>query len=108
MVRYYVISLTIVSNKDAKFTLKPWNDFNKEMETQLKFSTIFHPRIDGHLERTIPILEDLLRSYVERTTYHWWSSHIIIVTSQLLVRHHLKLFIGGHIDHHFVNWIQGI
>ena len=34
------------------------------METQLTMSTMFHPRTDGQSERTIQVLEDMLRACV--------------------------------------------
>ena len=40
------------------------NSFEKAMETQLTMSITFHPQIDGQSERTIQILEDMLRACV--------------------------------------------
>ena len=34
------------------------------MGTRLKFSTSFHPQIDGQSERTIQVLEDMMRACV--------------------------------------------
>ena len=34
------------------------------MDTQLRFSTAFHPQIDGQSERTIQTLKDILRACV--------------------------------------------
>ncbi|KAJ4976105.1 hypothetical protein NE237_001211 [Protea cynaroides] len=39
-------------------------DCKKAMGTTLKFSTAFHPQTDEQSERTIQILEDMLRAYV--------------------------------------------
>ncbi|XP_030494790.2 uncharacterized protein LOC115710569 [Cannabis sativa] len=47
-----------------KFTSKFWVSLQKAMGTSLKFSTTFHPQTDGKSERTIQILEDLLRACV--------------------------------------------
>ena len=36
--------------------------FQRAMGTQLRMSTSFHPQIDGQSERTIQVLEDMLRA----------------------------------------------
>ena len=33
------------------------------MGTQLRFSTTFHPQIDGQTKRTIQTLEDMLKAF---------------------------------------------
>lgn len=40
------------------------NEFHEAMVTKLKLSTTFHSQIEGQSERTIQILEDLLRSCI--------------------------------------------
>ncbi|KAM6542928.1 hypothetical protein CsatB_007375 [Cannabis sativa] len=64
IVRLHGIPKCIISDRDPKFTSKFWVSLQKAMGTNLKFSTAFHPRIDGQSERTIQILEDLLRACV--------------------------------------------
>ena len=41
-----------------------WKSFQKAMGTRLMMSTTFHPQKNGQSERTIQILEDMLRACV--------------------------------------------
>ena len=41
-----------------------WKSFQKDIGTQLTMSTTFHPQTDGQSERTIRVLEDMLRACV--------------------------------------------
>ena len=41
-----------------------WKSFQKAIGTKLTMSTAFHPQIDGQSERTIQILEGMLRACV--------------------------------------------
>jgi hypothetical protein len=41
------VSLTIISDKDSHFTWRFWQSLQKGMGMELKFSTPFHPQIDG-------------------------------------------------------------
>ena len=60
IVRLHGVPISIVSDKDPRFTTHFWKSFQKAMWTQLTMSTTFHPQIDGQSERTIQLLEDML------------------------------------------------
>ena len=45
--------MSIVFDMDPRFTTHFWKSFQKAMEMQLMMSTAFHPKTDGHSERTI-------------------------------------------------------
>ena len=62
IIRYYGVPVSIISDRDPRFTSKFWGSLQKSLGTQLKFSTAFHPQTDGQSERTIQTLEDLLRA----------------------------------------------
>ena len=58
------IPVSIVSDRDPRFTAHFWKSFQKAMGTRLTISTAFQPQIDGQSERTIQVLEDMLRECV--------------------------------------------
>ena len=64
IVRLHGVLVSIVSDKDPRFTTHFWNSFQKAMGTQLMRGTAFHPQTDGQLERTIQILEDMLQTCI--------------------------------------------
>ena len=64
IVRLHGIPVSIVSDRDARFTSKFWESVQRALGTRLKFSTGFHPPTDGQAKRTIQILEDMLRACV--------------------------------------------
>jgi hypothetical protein len=52
----------IVSDKWTQFTLKFWERLHKTLDTQLRFSSAYHPQTDRQTERVNRILEDMLRA----------------------------------------------
>ena len=78
IVRLHGVSVSIVSNMDPKFTTHFWKSFQKVMGTQLTMSTVFHPQINGQSERTIQILEDMLRACVLDLKGSW-EEHLPLV-----------------------------
>ena len=53
--RLHGIPVSIVSDRDPRFTAHFWKSFQKAMRTQLTMSTAFHPQTNGQSERTIQV-----------------------------------------------------
>ena len=60
VVRLHGISMSIVLDRDTRFTSKFWRSLKNALGTQQNFSTAFHSHADGQSERVIQILEDML------------------------------------------------
>ncbi|KAK1432009.1 hypothetical protein QVD17_08873 [Tagetes erecta] len=58
------VPVSIVSDRDTRFTSRFWRKFQCEMGTKLLISTAYHPQTDGQSERTIQTLEDMLRACI--------------------------------------------
>jgi hypothetical protein len=54
----------IMSDRGTQFTLKFWERLHETLDTQLRFSSAYHPKIDGQTKRVNQILEDMLRACV--------------------------------------------
>jgi len=62
IVRLHGVPVSIVSDRDTRFRSHFWESLQESLGTRLKFSTAYHPQTDGQSERTIQILEDMLRA----------------------------------------------
>ncbi|KAG8485640.1 hypothetical protein CXB51_018871 [Gossypium anomalum] len=71
IVRLHGVPLSIISDRDPRFTLRPWKKLQEALGTKLSFSTAFHPQKDGQSERMIQILEDMLRCCVLEFQGSW-------------------------------------
>jgi transposase InsO family protein len=52
----------IVSDRGTQFTSRFWERLHEALDTQLRFSSAFHPQTDGQTKRVNRILEDMLRA----------------------------------------------
>jgi transposase InsO family protein len=58
----YGVPKKIVFNRGTQFTLRLWERLHEALDTQLHFSSAYHPQTDGLIERVNQILEDMLRA----------------------------------------------
>nr|GEZ45751.1 putative reverse transcriptase domain-containing protein [Tanacetum cinerariifolium]GEZ51980.1 putative reverse transcriptase domain-containing protein [Tanacetum cinerariifolium]GEZ51983.1 putative reverse transcriptase domain-containing protein [Tanacetum cinerariifolium] len=72
------VPVSIISDRDGKFTLYFWKSLNKALGTRLDMSTTYHPKTDGQSERTIQTLEDMLRACV-LDFGKGWDKHLPLV-----------------------------
>jgi hypothetical protein len=52
----------ILSDRGTQFTSRFWERLHEALDTQLHFSSAYHPQTDGQIERVIQILKDMLRA----------------------------------------------
>jgi hypothetical protein len=76
--RLHGIPKMVVSDRDVKFTSAFWKELFAGLNTNLNFSTSYHPQTDGQTERTNQIIEDMLRMYV-RTKPSKWEDYLHLV-----------------------------
>ncbi|GJV16808.1 reverse transcriptase domain-containing protein [Tanacetum coccineum] len=58
------VPISIISNRDSRFTSRFWQSMQEALGTRLDMSTAYHPQTDGHSKRTIQTLEDMLSACV--------------------------------------------
>nr|GEW17498.1 reverse transcriptase domain-containing protein [Tanacetum cinerariifolium] len=58
------IPVSIICDRDGRFTSNFLRSFQKALGTEISMSTTYHPEIDGQSKRTIQTLEDMLRACV--------------------------------------------
>ncbi|GKE23946.1 putative reverse transcriptase domain-containing protein [Tanacetum coccineum] len=58
------VPVSIISDRDGRFTSHLWQALQEALGTKLHTSTAYHPETDGQSERTIQTLKDMLRACV--------------------------------------------
>ena len=71
IIRLHETPVSIVSDRDPRFTSRFWPSLQNALGNKLHFSTDFHPQTDGQSERTIQTLEDMLRARVMEFRGSW-------------------------------------
>ncbi|GKF38221.1 putative reverse transcriptase domain-containing protein, partial [Tanacetum coccineum] len=56
------VPVSIIFDRDGRFTSQFWQSFQKALGTQLDMSTAYHPHTDGQSKRTIQTLEDIIKA----------------------------------------------
>ena len=78
IVRLHGVPVSIVSDRDPRFTSRFWPSLQTALGTRQHFSTAFHPQTDGQSERTIQTLEDMLRACVMEFKGSW-DTHLALM-----------------------------
>ena len=71
IIRLHGTPVSIVSDRDPRFTSRFWPNLQNALGTRLHFSAAFHPQTDGQSERTIQNLEDMFRTCVMEFRGSW-------------------------------------
>ncbi|GJT07521.1 putative reverse transcriptase domain-containing protein [Tanacetum coccineum] len=77
------VPVSIISDRDGRFTSHLWQAFQEALGTRLDMSTAYHPQTDGQSERTIQTLEDMLRACVMDFGGSW-DTHLPLIESPVI------------------------
>ncbi|GKA85844.1 putative reverse transcriptase domain-containing protein [Tanacetum coccineum] len=72
------VPVLIIFDHDGRFTSQFWQSLQVALGTQLDMNTAYHPQTDGQSERTIQMLEDMLRACV-MDFRKGWDRHVPLV-----------------------------
>nr|GEW78065.1 putative reverse transcriptase domain-containing protein [Tanacetum cinerariifolium] len=76
------VPVSIISDRDGRFTSLFWQALHKALGTRLDMSTTYHPETNGQSERMIQTLEDMLRACVIDFRKSW-DRHLPLVELEL-------------------------
>jgi len=66
--RNYGLPMSIISDRDVRFTSKFWSRLMERLDIKNLMSTVKHPQTDGQTERSNRTIEDMLRCYADKHT----------------------------------------
>ena len=74
--RHYGLPLSIVSDRDPRFTAMFWKELWRLLGTRLAMSVSNHPQTDGQTERANRTLQDILKPMVNANQSDW-DQHLV-------------------------------
>nr|GEY01569.1 reverse transcriptase domain-containing protein [Tanacetum cinerariifolium] len=97
------IPISIICDRDRRFTLNFQRSFQKALGTDISMGTAYHPEIDGQSERTIQTLEDMLHVCVIDFG-KGWVKHLPLCEFSYNNSYHasikpMKHFMAENVDH---------
>ncbi|GKA46769.1 retrotransposon protein, putative, ty3-gypsy subclass [Tanacetum coccineum] len=105
------VPVLIIFYQDSKFTSHFWKSLNEALGTQLDMSTAYHPQTDGQSERTIQMLEDMLRACV-MDFRKGWDIHLPLIEFSYNNSYHTSIkaapfeALYGHKCHSPICWAE--
>ncbi|GJS11930.1 putative reverse transcriptase domain-containing protein [Tanacetum coccineum] len=78
VVRRHGIPVSIICDRNPRFTSNFWKSLQEALGTRLDMSTAYHPETDGQSERTIQTLEDMLRACVIDFRKGWFNHFSLV------------------------------
>ncbi|GBG79634.1 hypothetical protein CBR_g29784 [Chara braunii] len=90
VVRDHDLHLSIISDRDPRFTSRFWRRLHEVYGTQLRFSSSYHPQTDGQTENTNRTLRDILRKIVRDDQQ--WDLHL--AHAEIAYNHAVSLATG--------------
>ncbi|GKB58311.1 putative reverse transcriptase domain-containing protein [Tanacetum coccineum] len=72
------VPISIIFDRDSRFTSQFWQSMQEALRTRLDMSTAYYPQTDGQSEYTIQTLEDMLRACIMDFGGSW-CVHLLLV-----------------------------
>ncbi|GJX34455.1 putative reverse transcriptase domain-containing protein [Tanacetum coccineum] len=91
------VPVSIILDRDGRFTSHLWQAFQEALGTRLDMSTAYHPQTDGQSERTIQTLEDMLRACVMDFGGSW-DTHLPLIEFSYNNSYHTSIKCAIHLS----------
>ena len=108
IVQLHRVPVSIMSDRDPRFTAHFWTSFQKDMGTRLTMSTSFHLRqmvsLRGQYKckRTCYEHASWIIRVAGKSTFPWWYSPTTTVIRRVYRWHPRRHCMGGHVGHRYV------